>query len=39
MEWVEMDSKNYPKTAVCTRPAHQTGIKSWILWVEVPQAP
>ena len=34
-----MDSKNDLKTAVCKRPAHQTGIKSQILWVEVPYAP
>jgi hypothetical protein len=38
MEWVEMNSNNDPTTAVCTRPAHQTGFKSWILWVEVPYA-
>lgn len=34
-----MASKNALKTAICTRPAHRTGIKSWILWVEVPYAP
>jgi hypothetical protein len=36
MEWVEMGSKTDLKTAEYTRPAHQTGVKSWILWVEVP---
>jgi hypothetical protein len=37
--WVEMDSNNDVTTAICTRPIHQTGFKSWILWVEVHYAP
>lgn len=39
MEWLETDSNNDLKTAVCARPTHQTGITSRILWVAVLYAP